>query len=313
MMRERTEPRQVKSVTFMTKRDYLTRVACKKADSFRKANTSTVNGRIINAAKRIIFDDVTGNDVNITRKENLDTIVSAIRYIVEEVMELTPAEYDALYSVTFNQKGLLDHAIRKVASWVPATVRKETLFDNKRILFKMCWPEYYQTHFDKPTAYNIFYADGEIKSNLSRAGKPKQVINEIEEVRILNNGSFSSAKKARKRVYSYGAEVDEVVFKAMWNMFGYLNISTKELFDCLANPKKSSFNKIGCMKIIEKRECYPSPLDFFMWNSSVEYQMEHIDEYMEARKNAKLPELPILELRYKAFKKSQERDDIREL
>lgn len=281
-------------------------LAIKKATTFQKEETGNEKGRIISAAKRLIFKDVASGELDTSKKGNLDLLVAAVRYIVEEVMELTPREYDALYSVSFNQKGLLDHAIRKIVMLVPSNIRKETLFDNKLILFSVCWPEYYKEHFKKPTAYQIFYADGDIKSNLSRAGKPKLIMNELEETRKLNNGDYSTAKKERKRVYTYGAEVDEVVFKAMWNMFGCMQISTRELFECLANPQKSGFNKIGCLKVIEKRECYPSALDFFMWNAPLDYQMEHVDEYMEVREDAGLEPLPILELRYNAHLNSHE-------
>lgn len=298
--------------------------AIEKAKEFRKnyaGQFSNVNGgeptgKLISAVKNIIFENYQSNnlDVSGTRKtKNYTTLQGAVRYIVEEVMGLTPAEYDAIYSAKLNQKASIDHAIRKIISAAPAEVQADALFDGKQIVFAMCFPEYYKEHHKKITAWDIFDATGETKSGLIHAGKIKEISETISEGAILKkNGSFS-VQKERKRAYNHGEEVDKICYNAMKEIFSLFKMTTRELFLVLSQPKNSSFGKYGINQIIEARGCYPSTLDFYMWNSPVDYQLEHFDEYIQVRNEMHLPRIAALDLMNEAYQEYKENDKEYEL
>lgn len=275
--------------------------ALSKAKEFREAQVNGINSKVISTAKKLIFENTQGDEFNAEKPGNLAVITAAVKYIVEEVMGLTPEEYDALYSTTLNQKAAISHAIRKIVNNAPTSVITGALFDNKAILFKMCWSDYYDKKYKKPTAMDIFNATGEVKGNLVRAGRVKELPSDNMERRILQNGKFSSAVQERKRAYNHGAEVDKVLYWAMSNILPLFEMKTSELFLTLAKPRLAGWSRYGFVKVIEARECYPTPLDFYMWNSPVEYQMEHFEEYITAREKAKVPHLEALDNICKAY------------
>lgn len=289
-------------------RDQKREEAIGKTQKFRELNNLGTDGKIICAAKKLIFEDYQSDDLDPEKTGKLSNLQAAVKYIVEEVMELTPAEYDAIYSTALNQRTSLDHAIRKIVNYAPSSIHISANFDNKAILFKMCWPEYYEKHFVKPTPMEIFNATGEVKGNLIRAGRVKDVPINEEEAKILNNGKFSTAKKERKRVYNHGKEVDKVVYQSMKSILPLFEMTTPELFLSLAKPRAAGWSKYGFVKVINARECYPTPLDFYMWNSSPEWQLEHIEEYMEARRKAKLEPIPAVEKIYTAYMNLKQRE-----
>ena len=172
----------------------LTEAAISKAQSFRTESTGKSNtGKIICAAKRILFEDNQAEDLNFSngsKHTKMKLMQDAVKYLVEEVMELTPAEYDAIYSTNLNQKTTLHHAIRKIANSASPSILRETLFDSKKILFRTCWPEYYAEHYKSPKAMDIFNCTGEIKGSLIRASIIKEVQEESTETKQLKNVSF---------------------------------------------------------------------------------------------------------------------------
>lgn len=281
------------------------------AGQFSNSDNNEPTGKLISAVKNVIFENYQSDNLNVSgnkKTKNYTTLQSAVRYIVEEIMQLTPAEYDAIYSSKLNQKASIDHAIRKIIAAAPAEVQAEALFDGKQIVFAMCFPEYYKEHHKKITAWDIFDAQGEIKSGLSHAGKIKE-INEIQSkgATLKKNGSFSDQKE-RKRMYNHGEEVDKICYNAMKEIFSLFKMTTRELFLILSQPKSSSFGKYGINQIIESRGCYPSTLDFYMWNSPVEYQLEHFDEYIKVRKEMHLPHIEALDLIDEAYREYKEFD-----
>lgn len=187
------------------------------------------------------------------------------------------------------------------------TILREAMFDNKKILFRLCWPEYYKEHYAIPKAMDIFNCTGELKGNLVRASAIKDFEDEPEqEKKILQNGKFSTAKKERKRVYNHGQEVDDIIYWSMKQILPLFEMKTKDLYLSLAKPREAGWSKYGFVKVIEARGCYPTPLDFYFLNSPMEYQVDHIDEYIEARNQAKLPHVKALDMMYEAYQQSLE-------
>jgi len=227
--------------------------------------------RTATLVKKILLDE---NITNKSNKNNKPNWVHIVKYIVENFLELTPEEYDKLYSTTFNQQNSLDYVLRKLVNEAPAYIKSECLFSAKRIVFRLCWTDYYETHFERITSYDIITAQKNVKGDLRHASK------------------------------NCGRAVDQLIYKAIQEVFpAMFSCTTEELFIMLSNPKKSGIACLGCIKVIMARGCYPSPLDFYMWNSSAEYQWKYLDLYLSVREKANLPELNSLNLIVNAAKK----------
>lgn len=84
------------------------------------------------------------------------------------------------------------------------------------------------------------------------------------------------------------------------------NMSISDMFYVLANPRKTGFSNFGITKIIEARECYPSLLDFYFWNSPNDFQWEHFEDYITARENSKLPHLAVIDAFRDAYRNYRE-------
>lgn len=283
-------------------------------DSAYKASArEEYQARVIRVAKKMIFESYQSSDLQtngINKLKNYDLLKAAVKWIVEEVMELTPEEYDCIWSNTLNTKACIDYAIRKLVNGADSKTNASTLFHQKKTLLKLVWPEHYAKHYSEPVPWDIFDAKGEVKSALIKAGKPKEFISatETEGREELSNGKFSS-RKERKHNYNHGDEVDSLLYWAMSNVFQFIEIKTIDLFSSLANPKSCGWNKYGFVQIIAARKCYPSPLDFYMLNSPQEYQLAHLEEYMTARQKAGLKPVPALDVMYEAYMKSVRGDD----
>ena len=265
----------------------------------RVSKNSKNNNRYMEAVKNMLFDNQQSTTLQTDgkNKKNIEQIKEAVKYIVEEVMLLTPREYDAIYSNSLNQKAHIDYAVRKIVETADMATNRKTLFVSKQTLFALVWPEYYNTHYKSPKPWKIFNATGEVKSGFIRAGKPRTEKDSEEGVgrKEKRNGEYADPKK-KKAVMNHGVEVDRMVYWAMKEMFSLVeDLTDKQLFLALADPKGSGWGNYGFVKIIEARQCYASPLDFYMLNSPTEYQLEHIEDYFEAREEANLKHIYTLD------------------
>lgn len=228
---------------------------------------------------------------------NINAYIDAIKNIVENVLGLTPEEYDAVYNTAFNKKHGLEHILRNLAEAAPLSIVQKTLFDNKATIFALCWQDTYEDIFPKYTAMSVFNAKGEVKGNLIRAGVPRDISEDGSGQKVITKtGKISTAKtETKKKKANHGVEVDKICYHAMEQILPIYNMSLPDMFAVLANPKKTGFSNFGITKIIEARECYPSLLDFYMWNSPHDFQWEHFDDYIKAREDAHLPHLAIID------------------
>jgi hypothetical protein len=227
------------------------------ADRAKEWEEDAPSGSVVCAMKKILWGEYQSKDLDTDgtrRVRNYTTIIEAFREIVERVMELSAEEYDAIYSSVLNDKACISHAIRKIVSGAPSSIQIECMFDSKKILLRSVWPEYYAAHYSRPTIWEIFNAQGSLKSGLIRAGKPKYFKEENTGAEQKKDGTFSTAKKERKHTVNHGAEVDRIVYHAMKAVFSKLNITTEELFASLAEPKKSGWGSYGFVQVIEARE-----------------------------------------------------------
>lgn len=278
--------------------------------------TDVIPKRLMSSVKKLVFQEYQLKDFDLhggQKKDNYTIMAMSFRYMIEIVMGLTMEEYLSLYSTKFNAKYGLSHIIRKIVDGAPKSIINETLFDTKRTLFKVTYPDKYFEHFKSPTAVDIFFAKGEIKNSLTRAGKIKFSPNKQNVgAPLLNNGKFSTNKSKTcpvyRGTYNHGGDVDKIVYWALTSVLSTVYCTTEELFYILANDKLKNF---GCMKIIKSRECYDNPLDFYMFNSPIEFQKENIKEYLLAReKSPKIEPNRMIENICKAFEIAKEKHDL---
>jgi len=314
------------------------------------------NPQLLSIVKKIIFEE-NGDEMlkpTSTQSSKIKNIAKSYRYIVENIMGLSVEEYDSIYSTALNESASLEKSIRLIYKYCPESIKESTLYDTKKMLLAICWPEYYNEHYKKPTSLDIFLGRGDCVGNLKRAGAIKDTglfrteEEEIELKRTKEKGEFGIkelrnaleykvdeplpetkdikrkkngdlyAEKDRKKSYNHGEGVDKIVYKAMKDCLPIFIMDTDTMFKALALPKENDFYKYGFAKIIEARGCYDSPLDFYFLNSPMEYQIEHFEEYLNAREYAKLPHSKILdtyveiynEIKEAAQKNASDYDDI---
>lgn len=305
--KNRKKLRDLKKVRVKITRTILKYATHRFDDAIKDQN----RGRAIRAALNLMFENYQSTDLSTAdvenRKKNYETLKQAVKYIVEEVMELTPEEYDAIYSNTLNQKAHIDYAIRRIVEGADRTTNRKAMFISKQTLFAIVWPEYYNLHYEEPNPWAIFNASGEIKSGLLRAGKPRNVRDEVEGVglRQNKNGDFVEEPAKKRTVSNHGDEVDAIVYWAMKEVFEHIEIPTKDLFQSLADPKAFGWSKLGFVKIIAERKCYASPLDFYFLNSPPKWQEKYMYDYRDAREKANLEPIPILDYLFEKYEQAQ--------
>lgn len=239
---------------------------------------------------------------------NINSYISAIKNIVENILGLTPEEYDAVYSTAFNKKHGIERILRNLAEVAPSSIVEKTLFDNKATIFALCWKDTYENIFPKYTAMSVFNAKGEIKGNLIRAGVPRDISEDGSgQKTFTKTGKLSIARtEPKKKKNNHGEQVDKICYHAMEQVLPIYNMSISDMFYVLANPRKTGFSNFGITKIIEARECYPSLLDFYFWNSPNDFQWEHFEDYITARENSKLPHLAVIDAFRDAYRNYRE-------
>lgn len=276
--------------------------AVKRVDAFRR-DTGIANQKSIIFVKKRILQNDGDRDSDSTDPDKRKAAIAAVRYIVEEIMGLTPAEYDAIYSTALNRKCMLQNPVRRIISFAPRQAWKDALFDNKAVLFRMCWPEYYAEQFPQPNPMRVFHCTGNVRGNLIRAARIKEPEQAAHECRILSNGKFSSVKTGNDPSVSggHGRDVDRIIYQAMRQILPLFEMTTPELFLSLAKPKQSGWSKYGFVKVIEARGCYQTPLDFYMFNSPPQWQMARMDDYMKARRLTGLAPVNAIDAIYEAY------------
>lgn len=241
------------------------------------SNLDEVKG-ILNKVKKICFGETQATSIQNARgisNQSKDSLIKPYRYIVQNIMGLTPAEYDAIFSTALNQACGLSYAERIIVENAPESIKQRAMFNQKAIFFLCVFPEYWEaTHPDyKPG--DVFFAKGDIKASLIRASKKN------------------------------GKTVDKILYWSFSRVLPVFKFNTRDMFIVLANPVKAKFNHYPILNIYNKYRalCYPSLLDFYFLNSPIEFQREHVDEYMEVREMTGLPQVPILDAMFKNFDK----------
>lgn len=254
---------------------------------FRNEHANEPNKDIVRCVKRVIFGDKKSLE-----DESLNILIETFRKIVD-ICGLDPQKYDTIYGTRANKRMFVDNLSRKITALADDACKEECAFQRKRMLFKMVYPEYYESHFDKIQPYDLFFVSGENKASLVRAAKP---ISDDAEAEYSSDGII----------------VDRLIMNAINEAFSKVGITDPlKIMDILADDKKirAIANPIpgqkntvpGCFSVINERKCYGSYLDFYFLNLSKEDQLFLVDDFMEIRKKAKIEPVPLLDRLYNIF------------
>lgn len=212
-----------------------------------------------------------------------EQMVAALRYLVENVMEISPQTFYNKYDTVFLKQYKLYSAVMYLIDNAPGDIKKECYFNHKDILFRSLWPEFYEKNLaGSITAHDILYADNDtkdmFKSNIIRAGQVKNI-------------------SKKDKGCSDGELVDEMLFEAIkQELFvdSKLCSTMKECFYVLGELSKKE-EQNGGNEIAQSRG-YRSILDFFYLNLPASIQEDKGLDFLEARKNAGLAPEPIMEV-----------------
>ncbi len=294
----------------------------KNYESFWEKNESGEFGEmsidLVRAVKRTIF----GTSKSKSDNEPLQELVLTLRFIVEKICGLTPEEFDGIYSTKTNKKIHVENLTRKISEIVPDEVKEKCFFVQKRIIFAVAYPDYYEKKFDTFKAEEIFYAKGELKGSLVRAAKICNPDAGIDTSIQNNDGTFKKINIRNGVKKTYGKFVDKIIFDAINEVLGNSQKDDEDELRDDGFPKDDVYKKMeflaysknwkdadkkecGCITIIKERGCYPEPIDFFFLNMPPEMQLEYVDDYMEIRKKAKIKPEPMLDMLYKVYTENQ--------
>jgi len=268
----------------------------KGIDRFREANKDQPNADIVRCVKRNIFGDKKG-----VENETLEMLVAVFRIQLETICGSSVEDYDRYFCTEINKKMYLENISKKITAMASDEDKEACYFQRKRLLFKIIYPEYYKENFKEIKPYELFFVGGKDKADLVRAAKP-----------LLNK-----EEKENGRSLSDGAIVDRIMIKTINEAFKQAKIEDKttimkilsdeEKIKALMGSSSGSKNNVpGCFAVIKERKCYESYLDFYFLNLPKKDQLLLVNDYMEIRNNANIPENPLLNKLYKIYQENEQ-------
>ena len=237
---------------------------------------------VIRAAKRVIFGHSKMDSCSI------DDMVKVLRYVVENVCQMSPEAYFSNWSSKVNRKLGIEGIIIQIANAVPDSVKRECCFDQKRIVFATAYPEVYESKFEPITCTSIWHAKGDVKAGLIRNAKIDTAAAGLEG---------EDAEPKRPGAAPHGGMVDKIVYDAMTEVFRSCGYNIEAALAWCSNWQRNiagASKEPGFISVIKARGCYSHPLDFYFLNSPPAAQLEYFDYYSELRRAAGIPENLVL-------------------
>lgn len=275
-----------------------------------------------------------------SNKLNFEQNCNTLNFIVCYIMGITPEQFYANYSVTFLKRYNLKNLCHNISTELPNDILFSNAFESRNCIYQAAFPKNYLKMFDplyrddytnaeikkrlrEVTSYDykdIYNCRGTLKGTLIRAATSKidTIYNgDLDENEPLNaDGSFKTIYKGNPNT-CHGEVVDTILYNAFSDHFKYSKISTEDCFRYLAGYKTLSVTettgnvKIGppsIFSILEARKVYSNPLDFYMLNSSVEFQKENLELFMSIR-NEFYEQNPLINAMYETYIESLEGED----
>ena len=211
----------------------------------------------------------------------------AMKAYVENVLQLTPDQYENSYSTRFNSKVGLANAIRRVVDECPEAEKKKVMYFNKDIIMSQVFPEYYAKRERKLAGIDVFFASAEFKSNLTSAIKSDEHLTGVTEI------LFNAMQEVVTIALGADASTEEI-----------MRFIVAPEFKKLKRPKDWDLDgkKPVVFDLIESTNYYANILDFYFLNLPFEEQVYNVDAFMEIRKEAGYEEKGVLNALYEVFK-----------
>lgn len=284
------------------------------------------------------------NSDKLNYQENCKTLAYIIKYIFELTPAEFDSSYNTEFLKRYNLKNICNHIVELTPEKVLKNNgfdTKNTILQSvwPEYYLQKFDPEYVpgkytedqiQDRLNVVSSINaevIFNCSGTLKCALSRAALPKiMTVNNGEpdmELKENSDGTFEAVYKENadgsyKTIYKgdpntcHGNTVDLLLYDAITEHLNNLNndgLSDAKKLEFLASYKehyKPISKAPGVFKIIAQRQIYANPLDFYMFNSSTEFQKRNLDTYMELRhKYFPQQENPLINAFYYYFKEKE--------
>lgn len=218
--------------------------------------------------------------------QKYEDLCATIKYIVEDVMKISPATFYNTYDTAFMKQHKMYPGIMSLIDQTPPEIHKECYFNHKDIVFRNVWPDFYEKNIaNSVTPHDILYATNKkkdmFKSNIIRAGKVDTIIKKDKGTK-------------------FGDLVDEMLFDAIQaELFveSRMCSTIPEAFYVLGElSKPSKKEETNGGNDIAMSRGYKSILDFFYLNLPSAMQERFGVAYLDARKEAGLEQEPVLEI-----------------
>lgn len=246
----------------------------KEEDILDKYLISHVKTRIFSC-----YDGTAMSKLPASQKRKLD--IEAFRFVVTEVLRLTPEELDSIWSNEVIIHMNLSPLAKSIVATASDELKEATLFNKRLIVLHECFPEYYNCTY--PPRYNVMdviNASGTTLKTLSKAGR-------INTEKISLDYNKDNGKSELEQKNNTGEIVDRITYNAL-NVYLNTALGTTDKGEhliALAKPNLLKIKSLGVSKIIRARGRWKSLLDFYYLNSSTETKTMFFEKYRRLRAN----------------------------
>ncbi len=226
-----------------------------------------------------------------SRMSDQEILIEALKILVTQVVGLTPEQYYSIYSTTINRAIHAFDFTKKILDVVDEKTKEEYNYDNKNIIFGLCFPEFYeQQKKSNESISNIIYCSGSQKSGYIKNSKVNKIYNKSTDSDMDFIGAIESLGDN-----SSGKIVDAKIFNALNEMFednfGPIDIEGKKMLMGMLAEYKTYFtdqntSSPGFVEVIKARGIYETPLDFYYAQLTNDEKLELFDTFVELKATA---------------------------
>lgn len=258
-----------------------------KFNSLEEAMAETPSPSVMSAVKAIAMNRSNAGSTSTkksgkTEEDKISDKIEAIDYIVTHIMDITPHQFFNIWSTEFNKKYCLYPTINAIVNAAPADVWQKCYFDSKLVFFHQVWHNIYVERVQKINFVDIYYAIGDIKAGLIRAGSTAN----------LADGH---------KTFTKGKAVDDILIEAINDVIFGPSCDFEDMRDILTFLAEDSLTYVkqkkdapGICEIVDKRG-YSSLYDFYFLQLNPNMQLKYAADFLEIRRAYKLPENPVME------------------
>lgn len=226
----------------------------------------------------------TGKDIS-----EIEILSESLRLLITEVVGLSVEQWYSLYSTSLNRTIHAFDFTKKILELTDTETKKKYNFDNKRTIFGVVFPEFFEEEETKENFYDILFCEGQRKSGYIKNSKTPKVIVDI----FANDSEFESLiSEINTEKGDSGRVIDKKIYDALNEMFeknlDLSGIDAKEIILKMLADYKTYFTDSntktpGFVEVIASRGCYKDCVDFYYSQLNSEEKMYLLDTYMEIK------------------------------